>query len=250
MPLVPHPSGDYLFLPGIDPYSCGVVAAAAHEIVHVTFDTPIPHKAGFDRIEKFLAAQSRSLTTLCGIELRSPQPFTFAGFIEFNATYAQILRDWGVFVEGVNPVARTNVAPEISPPDEPVLYAFSFTRPAEPTVRPTFVVAGGGELPEGKLDRESIIQLADISPTGVRQKAEFVIGLMEQRLIGLQVDPTLATAIDIYTVHDIDSLVADLLLRRMTAGRRIGLQWHYTRPPIIDIEFEMDVRGVRTELRI
>lgn len=250
MPLVPHPSGNYLFLPGIDPYSCGVVAAPGFEIVHVTFDQPPPYRSGFERIAGFLQQQQRPQTALCGIELRSPRPFTFTGFAEFNAGYARILRDWGVFVDGVNPVARTNVAPEQSPPGEPVLFAFSFTRPIQDTARPTFVVAGGGELPDGKLDRDSIVALSDVSARGLKQKADFVVGLMEQRLNGLQVAGEFATAIDVYTVHPIDALLTDPLLNRLTAGRRIGVQWHYTRPPIIDIEFEMDVRGVRTELRI
>lgn len=250
MPLVPHPSGDYLFLPGIDPYSCGVVAAAGHEIVHVTFDMPVPYRTGFERIAGFLKEQGRPLTALCGIELRSPQPFTFAGFAEFNSAYARILQDWGVLVDGINPVARTNVAPELSPPREHVLFAFSFTRPIETTVRQTFVVAGGGELPEGKLDRPSIVALADVSPAGLRRKAEFVVGLMEQRMEGLNIAADSATAIDVYTIHPIAALIGDPLLTRLTAGRRIGIQWHYTRPPIFDIEFEMDVRGVRSELRI
>jgi len=29
-----------------------------------------------------------------------------------------------------------------------------------------------------------------------------------------------------------------------------GIRWHYTRPPITEIEFEMDLRGVRTELHL
>jgi len=40
------------------------------------------------------------------------------------------MQDWGLLVEGHNPVARTHVAPEVQPPVEPVLYAFSFTAPA------------------------------------------------------------------------------------------------------------------------
>ena len=37
-----------------------------------------------------------------------------------------ILEDWGLFVDGVNPVARTNVAPEVNPPSRPVLFGFEF----------------------------------------------------------------------------------------------------------------------------
>ncbi len=31
MPMIDHPSGDYRFLPGIAPYSCGVVSKAGFE---------------------------------------------------------------------------------------------------------------------------------------------------------------------------------------------------------------------------
>ena len=37
MSLTDHPTGNYRFLPGIAPYSCGVVSSPAFEIVQVTF---------------------------------------------------------------------------------------------------------------------------------------------------------------------------------------------------------------------
>src|SRR5690606_36888564 len=150
---------------------------------------------------------------LCAVELRSPQPFTFAGFAEFNARYARILQEWGVFVDGVNPVARTNVAPEFSPPTEPVLFGVCFTQPAD-TSHLTFVVARAGELPEGKLDRNSIVALEDITPHGLSTKADFVLGLMEQRLAGLGVRQEWLTAINVYTAHDLNRLLAEPLLAR------------------------------------
>jgi hypothetical protein len=246
MPLVVHPTGNYRFLPGIDPYSCGVVAAEGHEIVHVALADPPPYDTGFERIAAFLSDAARPKSALCAVELRSPLPFTFAGFAEFNGRYARILQEWGVFVDGVNPIARTNVAPEFSPPAEPVLFGFSFTQPAK-TSRPTFVVAGAGELPEGKLDRDSVIALDDVTLRGLATKADFVLDLMERRLAGLGVRPEWLTAINVYTAHDLNRLLAEPLLSRLSAGRRIGVRWHFTRPPIVDIEFEMDVRGVRTE---
>ncbi|MHC5544264.1 2-amino-5-chloromuconate deaminase CnbZ, partial [Singulisphaera rosea] len=125
MPTVKHPTGDYAFLPGIAPYSCGVVSVPGYEIAHVTLHTPVPYHKGFDRIVEHLESEGRPKAALCGVELRSPRPFTFDGFAAFNAEYAQILDAWGVFVDGVNPVARTNVAPEGCAPKEPVLYGFS-----------------------------------------------------------------------------------------------------------------------------
>lgn len=248
MTLIDHPRGDYGFLPGIAPYSCGVAAAAGHEIVHVTLRNPIPYRAGFDLIERHLARQDRPRDALCAIELRSPRPFTFAGFNEFNFEYARILDSWGLFVDGVNPVARTNVAPEVAPPAEPSLYGFSHTRPADPGRARTFVVAGAGELPEGVLAAEGIHSRGDTSAEGLRVKAEFVMDLMEARLHGLGVDWAAVTAVDVYTIHSVDRILPDVLLRRSHAARTHGIRWHYTRPPIEEIEFEMDVRGVHAEV--
>ena len=114
MPLTDHPTANYSFLPGIAPYSCGVVSAPGYELVHATFHRPSEVVAGFERVAAHLELEGRPHTALCAIELRSPEPFTFEGFAEFNAGYRQILERWGVFVDGVNPIARTNVAPAIA----------------------------------------------------------------------------------------------------------------------------------------
>lgn len=201
MLLVDHPTGNYRFLPGIAPYSCGVVSSPGFEIVNVTFQRPIGYRAGFEKIAAVLAEHGRSKTALCGISLRSPHPYSFPGFADFNTGYAAILESWGVFVEGANPIARTNVAPVIGPPDEPVLYGFSFTRPCSADLPATFVVAGAGELPEGILLREEIIALGDTSPQGLSIKARYVMDLMETRLRGLGADWPSVSTINIYTAH-------------------------------------------------
>ncbi len=147
-------------------------------------------------------------------------------------------------------VARTNVAPVVCPPTEPVLYGFSYTRPTVNSQPLTFVVAGAGELPEGILAAESIVALGDTSPRGITKKAVFVMGLMENRLRGLGADRLLVNAIDVYTVHSLDSILPELVLNRVGPASVHGIRWHYTRPPIIDIEFEMDLRGTRTEVHL
>jgi hypothetical protein len=250
MPLTEHPSGNYHFLPGIAPYSCGVVSSPGFEIVHVTFQRPVPYRRGFEEIQTFLEKQGRPKAAVCGIELRSPKPFTFAGFSEFNAEYAAILKRWGVFVDGVNPVARTNVAPVICPPSEPALYGFSFTKPCPTNVASTFVVAGAGELPEGVLSREGIIALGDTSEAGLRIKAQFVMDLMESRLTGMGVDWSMVSHVDIYTAHSLTPLFPKIVLGRIGAASIHGATWHYSQPPIDEIEYEMDVRGTRTDIRL
>src|SRR5262249_59389402 len=99
----------------------------------------------------------RPLQAMCGMELRSPKPFSFSGFNQFNAGYIDVLKKWNLHLDGMNPVARTNVAPEVNPPGEPSLYGFSYTVPSKAT-RKTFVVAGAGELPEGSLEPNDVVR--------------------------------------------------------------------------------------------
>ena len=86
------PNGGYRFLPGISAFSSGTVAMPGHEIVHVTLASPLPWRDGFARIDRHLRGENRPRTALCGIELRSPQPFTFDGFAEFNEGYRGLLK--------------------------------------------------------------------------------------------------------------------------------------------------------------
>jgi hypothetical protein len=72
MSLIDHPGGGYRFLTGIAPYSGGVVSAPGFEVDHVTLHRPIPHRRGFDVIERPLASERRPRAALCGVELRSP----------------------------------------------------------------------------------------------------------------------------------------------------------------------------------
>jgi hypothetical protein len=114
--LVENKLGNYSFLKGIAPYSAGVAAEAGFEIVHVRLSRYAPLGAGFDAVEAHLRKAGRPLQAVCGMELRSPKPFSFAGFNEFNAGYVDALKKWDLLVDGMNPVARTNVAPAVNPP--------------------------------------------------------------------------------------------------------------------------------------
>lgn len=266
--LIAHPHGHYHFLQGIDPYSCGVVADSGYEIVHVTLSQALPWRDGFARIDAHLKAESyvpqtdiaRSDTThrhaLCAIELRSPAPFTMQGFIDFNREYCAVLQQWDLYVGEHNPVARTNVAPvdlshdAVRPPNEPVLHAFSYIIPNDQIDRRTFIVAGAGELREGILVAEGIIRSGDTSPESMREKAAYVMQVMDQRLKGLGGDWNLVNAVEVYTIFPLEGILEDILLPTMGPAHRHGIRWHYTRPPVVDIDFEMDLHGVVCERMI
>jgi hypothetical protein len=183
------------------------------------------------------------------MELRSPAPFTIEGFVDFNRTYCEVLQEWDLYVDGENPVARTNVVPLFSPPSIPTLHAFSYTIPAEDRqIVATLVISGAGELREGVLEKQSIIRLGETNPEAMREKASYVMRVMEERLQGLGARWDLLNAVDVYTVHPLDGVAEDVILSRLGPARRHGLNWHHARPPIQNIEFEMDMRGVRQEL--
>jgi len=245
--LVENNRGNYSFLKGIAPYSAGVAAHAGFEVVHVRLSHYFPLRAGFDAIEAHLKKAGRPIQAICGMELRSPKPFSFAGFTQFNASYVDALRKWDILLEDINPVARTNIAPEVDPPGEPSLYGFSYTVPSK-AARKTFVVAGAGELPEGSLDPNDVVRRGESGAAAIQEKAHFVMGLMEGRLNGLGVGWKDVTVSDIYTVHDIRPFLEKELVRRLQEGGAHGLTWHYSRPPIEGIEYEMDLRGCVTEL--
>ncbi len=249
--LLPNPAGNYHFLSGIEPYSSGVVADPGFEIIHVTLARPCPWQEGFDRIEAVLKEAGRPRAALCGIELRSPAPFTRAGFIEFNQGYCRVIEAWELLVDGRNPVARTNVAPQWAAPAEPSLYGFSYTMPlAAPAVSaaPTFVVAGGGDLRGGPLMEAQVVRPGETSEDALREKAAYVMHVMEKRLTGLGRTWADATAIDIYTPHALPSVLGPVILDPAGPAAIHGVRWFPSRPPIDELEYEMDVRGVRTEL--
>jgi hypothetical protein len=237
--------GGYAFIPGVFQYSAGVAALSGFRIERVRFASPVPLGEGFKQIEAFLKTAGRPLTAFCACELRSPAPFSEAGFRQFNELYVGTLDRWGLVKDGVNPVARSNVCPAIDPPPEPSFHAFCFTTNAA-AAQPSLVVAGSGEAPEGKGNyRDHIIARGDVTPAGLRQKAIWVLGEMERRMTALGASWPDMTAVQLYTVHDVHPFMADEVVRRGAA--RNGLTWHFNRPPVLEIEYEMDCRAVHFE---
>ncbi len=243
--LISNHRGGYDFLSGIAPYSGGVVARKGYEIVHVTLMGMLPWREGFDRIDEYLKAHDLGRECLCGVELRSPEPFSMEGFDDFNACYRAFLEEWELMVDGENPVARTNVVPFANAPEEVCLYAFSYTVPCADGGA-TFVVAGGGEV-NGGLRDENIVCFGESSPDAMKEKAGFVMGLMDLRLKRLDVGWNRVTVTNVYTVHPLRDIVEKLVLPRMNSASLKGITWCYSHPPIVDIEFEMDLRGVVRE---
>lgn len=235
-----NPRGGYIYLPAGFPFSSGAAAMPGYEVVNAVFRRPVPWRDGFAAIESQLSAANRPKQALCGVELRCPAPMTPDGFHEFNKGYRAILEDWDIIIDGVNPVGRTNVSPVVNPPAETLMYGFSYTIENANAPR-TFCGAGGGET-----QGDGIVREGDTSPDGMRAKTARVMDIMEERLCGLGMQWPDVTAVNVYTANTAADWLAPQLLARMGADAVHGIHWHLSRPPIIGLDFEMDLRGTRT----
>ncbi|MBE0619506.1 MAG: hypothetical protein IH605_02830 [Burkholderiales bacterium] len=239
--------GGYRYIKAVFQYSSGVAAEPGFEIERARLARPLPLAAGFAAVEAHLAALGRPSTAFAACELRSAAPMSDKGFDDFNREYVRTLARWGIYKDGINPVARTNVCPEYDAPAEPVLHAFSYTVPAAQAPRGSFIIAGGGEARDGAGSfAERTVRHGETSPEAMREKVRFVLAEMEQRLAALGFSWKDAVSTQAYTLRDIGALVGpEIAARGAAAG---GLVWHYARPPVIGLEYEMDVRGAAREL--
>ncbi len=241
-------AGGYAFVEGNFRYSQGIIALPGHRLRRVRFAAQVPMADGFKAIASHLAQAKLPLTALAACELRCARPYGLADFDEFNRAYGKVLDEWGLQLGKLNPVARSNVAPQFNPPAQQCFHAFTYAL-ADPGSAPgEFVVAGSGEWPESEPFPDAIVAPGDVSPKGIQRKAAFVLGAMRERVAALGGDWGAVTACNVYTVHDFYS-IADALLG---PGGLINadLTWQVCRPPVEGLDFEMDLRRVREELVI
>ena len=239
--------GHFRFLQGIEPYSCGVIADENYELVRVTMLRNTQWEDGFNKIYRHLSNQPHHMRALASIELRSPKVRTMQEFVDFNSQYMNVINKFGLLANDLNPIARTNVVPDQSEITETTVHAFSYTRRRENNGPKSFVVAGSGELRGSDLNSMNIVRRHDTSQEGLKEKVVFVRDVMSDRLSGLGVSWSDVTSISIYTVQPVNSILNESLRHSIRDADRFGLQVFFTRPPVYDIEFEMDARGVYFE---
>lgn len=247
MTLIEHPTGNYAFLKGIGPYSSGVVAMPGFEIVHARMAQPIPLHLAYEQIVRRLGNLGRDIKALCGMQLRIPAPLSFEGFYDFNQQYQHKLMELGLFLDEVNPLARTNIAIGEPGINEPVLHAFSYTINSDGNT-PTFIVAGAGDLrDQSELSPAAIVRPGETNEEALKEKASCVMQVMQERLTGLQVDWSMVTSIDVYTTYPVHSFLMDTIIKPIGKASWHGVHWYFGEPPIAGLAFEMDLRGVRQE---
>lgn len=231
----------YRYIPSVFQYSGGVAAESGFALERVRFLQPLPMAEAFAAVEAHLDRIGRPTTAFAQCELRSHDPFSDQGFIDFNTHTVQTLERWGLYRDGVNPVARTNVCPMYGKPAESRMFAFSYTVPSD-RQRASFQLSGSADAHTSNAPaRERGIAWGDTSLEGLRTKVNFVADEMQRRLAALQLDWSDAVLTQLYTVQNIGHLVGDCLARRGAGAG--GLIWNYARPPVVGLEFEMDVRG-------
>src|SRR6202012_2570461 len=117
------------------------------------------------------------------------------------------------------------------------------TRPSQNATQ-TFVIAGGAEARGGSGSYpERIVRYRDVSPAALQEKVRFTVrDQMESRLAEFGFGWKDVTAVQAYSIRDFHPVISEELVRR--GAMNGGLTWHFARPPVIDLEFEMDCRRV------
>jgi hypothetical protein len=111
------------------------------------------------------------------------------------------------------------------------------------------VIAGSAETREGSGSyADRTVRYRDVSAEGLREKVRFTTRVMEERLAALGCRWKDTTGVQAYSIRDFHPAFADELVRR--GATRSGLTWHFARPPVIDLEYEMDCRRVLREVVI
>ena len=241
--------GGYRYIPAVFQYSGGVAAEDGFELERARFMAPVPLAEAFAAVEAHLKAIGRPITAFAQCELRSPAPFTDQGFIDFNKQYVTTLERWGIYKDGVNPVARTNVCPMYDEPAEPSMLAFTYTVPAA-TRAPHLHAVRRRRRPR----RIAALQRAhralrrharprDCARRWSSSSTRWSAGSRRSASAGRMRSarrPTPCRTSAIWSARN----------WRRRGAIESGLVWHYARPPVIGLEYEMDVRGTARELII
>ena len=245
--LISNPRGNFHFTKGSPFYASAVVADPGFQIVRAILEKPVPLNAGFDAIQRELQSCGRPLQALCGMELRTQDPYANRPlFMDFNGKYVERLKSLDLLVDGLVPITRANLAVHDHSVSEQSVYAFLYTVPSK-TNRLTFGTSAIADLKRHADGSVENIAAGDVSPAGLREKVSFVIHSVDEKLQEIGASWDLATQIRIYTVHAIGTLIPEVIVPLAGSGAHHGITWHYVYPPIVGLELEIDVRGVLRE---
>ena len=236
--VVLHPSGSYRFLPAITAYSAGFAASEGYEITALRLQNCPTLASGLERIDQELERRGLPASALAGLQLRSPGAFSFETFAKFNDEYRQLLIDRGLIIDGVNPISRTNVIPIHQKSDATSIAVTFIVHPSQGHGGSDFVVAGAAEIC-GDLGPENIVARGDASQEGLSLKVDCVLDIMLERLRALEASDGSPTTINVYTAHEISGLSEKIEIKLPSTSKNGFTMW-LTKPPVEELEFEMD----------
>jgi hypothetical protein len=241
----PFAAGGYRFVPGRQ-FSGGVAAEPGFALRRVRFRTPLPLPEGLGAARALLEAAGRPPEALAACELRSPLPLAPEAFVAFNETYLAALRAEGFTAAPPYPIGRSNLAPILAPPTQVVLFAITFTIPVAGPGGEDFFISGKPENRAAASFEEGIVGGADVSPAGLRVKAEYVMGELRARMAELGVDGGRITGAQAYTIHPLGP-VLDIVTGSLPLAWG-GLNLVPAHPPVTGLAFEVDLRAISEEL--
>ncbi len=168
-------------------------------------------------------------------------------FGSFNKRYLAALRARGFVTGQFTPVARSNMVPLYDPPETDVLSAFTYAAPSDAgdaASAAAFLLSGRPEY-----DGSHVIAPGDVSPSGMRRKASFVMEKLRQGVTTLRGNWSHLTGVQIYMTEPLPS-VMDVM--RASGLSNIGLSYFQGSTPVIGFdgvryEFEADVRAIGSE---
>jgi hypothetical protein len=241
--LLANEAGSYRILPAGTVFCGGAIPLAGHEIVHALVSPWVPLKDGYGFIESYLKSIGRPVQALCGMELRSPQQMTLEGFRTFNAPYVEQLTKWDLLLGRYSAVCRTNVVPARDAPKEASLHAFSYCVPSD-YQGVTFCISGTADIDQ----RGKIVAEGDVSSAGMKQRLQYCVDVITERLAQLELAWSSVTHTDLCVAQDIPGLLDGVVVPGLQGAAARGIRVHLARPPIIGSEVELECRGVRREI--
>ncbi len=237
--------GNFRYLQG-GQFSNGVGAEPGFALRRVRLRTPLPLREGMAAARAVMAEAGRPPEALALCELRSPLPLPRDEFVAFNEHYLAALRDNGFNGHAPYPIGRSNLAPILAPPATAVLFAVTFTVPAGDAGGADFFISGKPENRQGVPWEQSVVGGDDVSPGGMRLKAEYVMAELRARVAELGADWRRITAAQAYTIHPLGPVLETVLGELPLAWG--GLNLVPAHPPVTGLAFEVDVRAISEEM--
>ena len=175
-------SGGYRFIPAVFQYSGGVAAEPGYRIERVTFRDAGAARGRVSRASRASSRpRGRPLTAFCACELRSPEPFTEAGFRPSTSSTSARWPKWGIYRRPHQPGGPQQRLPRDRAAGRALASMPSPSPSPARDAAPSFFVAGSGEAREGERNyREHTVRYGDLSPQGLAEKARWVLGEMER----------------------------------------------------------------------